>query len=76
MKKFNKYLHKGDPIDFKAYLKQRLMRHEFMLKRARERCINEEILHILHAVTRELRYIYRDLFTGENDEEGDYKIEL
>ena len=52
------------------------MRHEFMLRRARERCVKDEVLRIIHAVTRELRYIYRDLFTDENDEEGDHKIEL
>ena len=76
MKKFSKYLNKGDPLDPKAYLKQRLMRHEFMLRRARERCVKEEVLCIIHAITRELRYIYRDLFTGGNDEEGEHKIEL
>jgi len=76
VKKFKKYLNKGDPVDPKAYLKQRLMRHEFQLRRARERCINKEVLHILHAITKELRYIYRDLFTGGNDEEGKHKIKL
>ena len=76
MKKFDKYLGKGEPLDPKAYFKQRLMRHEFMLRRARERCVKEEVLRIIHAVTRELRYIYRDLFTDENDEEGDHKIEV
>ena len=47
-----------------------------MLRRARENGAEAEIIRMIHVVTRELRYIYRDLFTGENDEEGRHKIEL
>jgi hypothetical protein len=44
------------------------MRHEFMLRKARKNNIDEDALMIIHAITRELRIIYRDLFTGEDDE--------
>ena len=57
-------------------MNQRLLRHEFMLRRARRNNVDADVIKLIYAVTRELRYIYRDLFTGENDEEGKHKIEL
>ena len=48
-------------------MKQRLLRHEFMLRRARSNHCNPEILRIIHMVTKELRVIYADLFTGDED---------
>jgi hypothetical protein len=76
VKKHDKFLGRSSAKDPKAYLKQRLLRHEFMLRRARKNNADADVIRLIHAVTRELRYIYRDLFTGENDEEGKHKIEL
>ena len=72
----DKFLGKASAKDPKAYLKQRLLRHEFMLRRARRNNADADVVMLIHAVTRELRYIYRDLFTGENDDKGEHEIEL
>lgn len=48
-------------------MKQRLLRHEFMLRRAKSNHCDPEILRIIHMVTKELRVIYADLFTGDED---------
>ena len=72
MKKYNKYLgrQKVKTIrDIKAYVSKRLLRHEFMLRRARKEGLNGRPLAIIHAATRELRIVFDDLFRGDADEE-------
>ena len=73
IRKFQKYLGREFNIrtrkGIKAYLGRRLLRYEFMLKRARKNGLARRALAILFARTRELRVIYHDLFTGEDDYE-------
>ena len=38
-----------------------------MLRRARQNSIKPQVLQIIHMVTKELRVIYADLFTGDED---------
>lgn len=72
MKKYNKYLGRQEVKtrrDIKAYISKRLLRHEFMLRRARQKGLQGRPLAIIHAATRELRIIFDDLFRGDADEE-------
>ena len=48
-------------------MKQRLLRHEFMLRRARRNGVPQKTIAMIHRITRELRVIYADLFTGDED---------
>tara|TARA_R100000655_G_scaffold1668_7_gene6434 strand:+ start:555 stop:830 length:276 start_codon:yes stop_codon:yes gene_type:complete len=72
MKRYRKYLGR-DKIktkrDIKSYIAKRLLRHEFMLRRARQSGLKGRPLAIIHAQTRELRIIFDDLFRGDADEE-------
>ena len=72
MKKHNKHLGR-DKIktrrDIQAYISKRLLRHEFMLRRARQTGLEGRPLAIIHAQTRELRIIFDDLFRGDADKE-------
>jgi hypothetical protein len=39
-----------------------------MLRRARRNNCDSEVLRIIHIITKELRVIYADLFTGDEDD--------
>ena len=49
-------------------MKQRLLRHEFMLRRARSNGVPQRVIKMILRITKELRVIYADLFTGDEDE--------
>ena len=70
MKRYKKYFgfKPKSKREIKAYIKQRLLRHEFQLRRARKKCRNQDVIRIIHVVTKELRSIYSDLFKGDDDD--------
>ena len=54
------------PMDFKSYMKTRLMMKEMQLMRAEENGAHEEVIVRLFSVVNELRFIYKQLFWKNN----------
>ena len=50
------------PMDFKEYLKNRLMMKELQLMRAEDNGASGKVIRRLFAVVKELRYLYKNLF--------------
>ena len=56
------------PMDFKEYLKSRLMMKELQLMRAEENKSPDEVIRTLFIVVKELRFMYKQLFWRNNNE--------
>ena len=55
-------------MDFKEYLKSRLMMKELQLMRAEENKSSDEVIRTLFIVVKELRFMYKQLFWRNNNE--------
>ena len=55
------------PMDFKEYLKTRLMMKELQLMRAEDKRAPTPVIIRLFAVVKELRFIYKQLFWKEKE---------
>ena len=56
-------------MDFKKYLEKRLVMKEIQLMKAEDKEAHPAIISKLFTVVKELRFIYKQLFWKENNEE-------
>ena len=57
-------------MDFKKFIENRLMMKELQLMRAEDKGAHRKVISRLFYVVKELRYIYKQLFWGDNKNES------